>query len=252
MEIRIKTAEEFRDAHVTIEIRATPAEAEVVAERLGEAEKLLARIVELEADLAVAISERSEMNARRVAAWTKVEELEAELERYRTAHVCTTRCSINSHVAFEGNQIVKALEAELVRRTQERDEREAARSDQEAEAEQGRQMIIDLAREMEAERQRANENRDWAERAEGRLAAFALDRGSTKRELDEACRVIEDRNAQLARISGAVHGVEISQTLRRTYEAWEPRTMAEVIRQVRDALGTPVLPETSGGATSQA
>ena len=94
----------------------------------------------------------------------------------------------------------------------------------EAEADRCRQMIIDLSRELEAETKRADENRDWAERAEARLAS----------------------------ISGAVHGIEVSRALRRGWAGEDALAMAGALKQVRDALGTPGLPETASEPTSQA
>lgn len=85
MEIRLKTAEEFHDAHMTIEIRATPEEVWGLSKKINQ----------------------PSVNRKRVA------ELEDELERYRRAHVCTGRCTPNAHVAFEGNRLITDLEEKL-------------------------------------------------------------------------------------------------------------------------------------------
>lgn len=45
----------------------------------------------------------------------EVEQLRTELDRERRAHVCTVRCTPNSHVAFQGRQRVTELEAELAK-----------------------------------------------------------------------------------------------------------------------------------------
>ena len=135
-----------------------------------------------------------------VRAQAQIKELEARLEK---GHVCTPACRPNAHVAFEGRARVRELEAE---------------------ADRCRQMIIDLSRELEAETKRADENRDWAERAEARLAS----------------------------ISGAVHGIGVSRALQRGWAGEDALAMAGALKQVRDALGTPGLPETASEPTSQA
>lgn len=98
MEIRLKTAEEFRDAHMTIEIRATRDEAWRLSDRLYTADEvghyqaseaelvatpLRARITELEKTLAEAEQDRD----------NRLEELEAA-ERYQHERAQEARQSI--------------------------------------------------------------------------------------------------------------------------------------------------------------
>ena len=223
MRIKIKTAEEFRDAHVTIEIVADDqAEAELVAERLYTAAEV-GHAQASEAELVAAPLRR------------RIAELEARLER---GHVCTPACRPNAHVAFQGRQRVTELEAE---------------------ASQARRRVIELTRELEAERERADENLAWAERAEGRLAAFGLDRVSNQRALADAQAAITSLSGQLGRISGAVHGPPIHRALMTDWTSWsesDAAALTSAIRQVRDALGSPTgvhrLPRTASEPTSQA
>lgn len=70
-----------------------------------------------------ATKQRDEREAARANLERKTTEaiqvLEAELERYRKAHVCTVECKPNQHTAFQGRQMVAALERKLIRRTEE-------------------------------------------------------------------------------------------------------------------------------------
>jgi hypothetical protein len=165
MEIRIRTADEFHADHVTIEIRGSQQEAEEVSRRLtggsehalysaaldAERELVQARrqIEELERQLATAQQAR-EIETRRAQeydldrhterdradrAQAREKELEAQVERFRKAHVCTDRCNPYAHVAFEGNRLVKDLERELEHRftvEQVEDAKAGARADERA------------------------------------------------------------------------------------------------------------------------
>jgi hypothetical protein len=75
------------------------------------------KIESLEKALTLTTTSR-EFNRKRVI------ELEDELERYRRAHVCTSRCAENAHVAFEGNSLVKELEREKADETERADRAE--------------------------------------------------------------------------------------------------------------------------------
>lgn len=164
MEIKVKTAEEFRDAHVTIEIRAADqGEAALVAERL-----------------------------------------------YTAAEVGDAQASEAELVAAPLRRRIE----ELVVAVQARDNLLSTASTETREAEE-----------------RATENREWAERAEGRLASAGL-------KLKDAERTIQILSDQLGRISGAVHSPEVATVLGRVIEGWEFSTLAGAVRKVRDALGS--------------
>jgi hypothetical protein len=165
MEIEIRTHDEFQRDRVTIRITSTQGEAEEVSRRLtggsehalysaaldAERELVQARrqIEELERQLATAQQAR-EIETRRAQeydldrhterdradrAQAREKELEAQVERFRKAHVCTDRCTDNAHVAFEGNRLVKDLERELEHRftvEQVEDAKAGARADERA------------------------------------------------------------------------------------------------------------------------
>jgi myosin heavy subunit len=288
MEIKIKTAAEFHDSHVRIEIvvdgqaeveevhrrlytaaevgQAQVSEAELVAaplrRRIAELERELAsadqgagrRIAELQARLAESADvatqpvrtwgDLRENPDRMIVDWSgdqeaRVRELEAELARVRTEMEAQDE---------DHRELYAALQAKLreqVQSIQARDRLLAAATE---EASQVHQRVIELEAELEAQRERADDNRAWAERAEARLAARAMDLGATQHDLEEAHKEIERRKDQLGRISSAVHGPSIHRALQTLWERSDTRAMAEAIRQVQDAL----LPETRDELTSQA
>jgi hypothetical protein len=209
--------------------------------RMFEARRdLLSQIADLEKLAWAVTQERDEARETVEVQRQRVADLEADLERYQTAHVCTSRCSINSHVAFEGSRIVKDLERELAESRQSTQARDRLLAKVTEEGERGRQMIIDLTRDLQEATERADENREWAERAELNCARLSAALVAAEKRLDQ--------------ISGAVHTPAIRDAIRATWENQEePRAMADAIRQVRKIwAGGTVLPETSGGATSQA
>ncbi len=122
VEIRIKTQAEMRSERVTIEIVADDQEeAELVAGRLnpptdpGVLGRLAGqedRIIELEAELERRTGERDEREAARA-------KLEDQLARVEKGHVCVPSCRPNAHVAFQGRQRVKDLEAQLAEKDEE-------------------------------------------------------------------------------------------------------------------------------------
>lgn len=314
MEIRVKTATEFHDSHVTVEIVADgQTEVERLAEALPDltspggglsfdrrdvAQHLAANLAQRGLVLsrterlytAAEVGDAQASEAELVAAplRRRIEELEAELARVEKGHVCVETCRPNAHVAFQGRARVRELETELAVAREEREEfarltaaawkrvnslvegqaadhREivairserdrwrAAMETTEAEASQARQRVIELTQELEEQRQRADENLAWAESAEARMERFTAEMRTTKdRELADARAAIQILSGQLGRISGAVHGPPIYRALRTTWERADARAMAQAIRQVRDALGSPTSPELASEPTSQA
>lgn len=154
---------------------------------------------------------------------------------------------------------------ELDRRTQERDERERARAGQEARVrELERLLALSVAREdalevrvsgllgelagaenrvraydqdRHTERDRANQNRAWAERAEAATARMA-------EEKREAVQALAEK---LGQVAGAVHGAEVRDALARLEpsEADYVLRLAHAVRVVRDIVGSPTPPVTS-------
>lgn len=202
-----------------------------------------------------------------------IEASDATGERLYTAReVGDLQASEAELVAAPLRRELAEVKRELDRRTEEREERERARAAQEARVrELERLLALSVAREdaleikvnglvgelaraenrvraydqdRHTERDRANENKAWAERAELRVAQMAQE----KRE------AIERMADQLGKVIGAVHGYEVSQALQRTHyeSAWEYQTMANAIRNVRRVVGSPTPPATPAGPEAQA
>lgn len=145
----------------------------------------------------------------------------------------------------DARQSIAARDRLLGTASEERERFRVGMETAEAEATQARGKVIELGSQVIDANQRARENREWAERAEARVAATGL-------ELADARAAIQILSGQLGRISGAVHGPPIHRALRTTWERADTRAMAEAIRQVRDALGSPTFPEPAADRTSQA
>lgn len=216
MEIRIKTAEEFRDAHVVIEIRAEEDGGirvrPLVDERLytaSEVGALQASEAELVAKpLQAALAERAD----------RIAELKGEIRRM------DHQISAQTERADKLNERNAGLAGELAR---ERD-RNAELIEQLARVDKGHVCVADgYPSEL-----------DWA--------AVRAERDEARERAARRERKIEELTAELARER------EVVSALRRVYETWEPRIMGEAIRQVRDALGSPSLPEAASEPTSQA
>jgi hypothetical protein len=118
--------------------------------------------------------------------------------------------------------------------------------------------VIELTAELEEQRQRADANQAWAERAEGRVAAYGLDLAATRRELDEArSEGLSEAHAEflaaaLGKVAGAVAGPHVLRALRNPWTIWtetEAVALAGAVRDVRRIIGSP---ELGSGPTSQA
>lgn len=304
MEIRIKTADEFRDAHVVIEIRAEEDEdirvRPLVDERLYDPDKAVEvmtenyqrarnRIAELKEEIQrmdAQISGQTEWagqldqrNAQLTAELARERDRNAELveqlARVDKGHVCVAdgypseldwaavraeRDEARERAARRERKIEELTAAlaeradriaELEEEIQRMDDQISAQTEQ---ADKLNERNAELVGELARQRNYAADNREWAERAESRLAEYAADLSVAKRKLDKAQHMIETLSDQLGRISGAVHGRELIQavSVARSWDRKEPRAMAEAIRQVRDALGSPSLPEAASEPTSQA
>lgn len=181
MEIVVKTAAEFRDAHVTIEIRADQAEMPEISRRLTGAE---------------AVNRKWAERAGKVPALeAQVRELRDELNGVRGSSE-GLEDRIQDLVAERDALLLKG-EAD---RAADHDLVIAARAERDAEKERAdnmeaeRDALLLRVREYDSDRktekQRADENRAWAERTEDRLE-------TRTRELDKATK-------ELARIQDKV------------------------------------------------
>jgi len=158
----------------------------------------------------------------------RVAELEYDLERYRRAHVCTVECKPNAHTAFQGRALVAELETELANERQEieRLERTLAESRELVEFKTRVADDIDEDREKlhekaKAERDRAEQNKAWAERAEANGVKLSAALVRAEKDRDSARRRVDELEKQLD-----------------SYQRAERRAMAEHIRSLaaRDNL----------------
>lgn len=154
---------------------------------------------------------------------------------YTAAEVGDAQASEAELVAAPLRRQVMSLGRELIvqrERNAELDTELAnARAEGQLRAEELERQLTELKRQLAAVTDRAKENREWAERAEGRLASAGL-------KLKDAERTIQILSDQLGRISGAVHSPEVVTVLGRVIEGWEFSTLAGAVRKVRDALGS--------------
>jgi len=191
MQVSIKTAEEFRDAHVTIEIKADRSQIlellrdQVEAQVQGSssdwaADRLRDKVHQLEHSLALRVAEIEELETQAAGDAGTIEglrgrigDLEADISR-----------RVENAVELEAHQ--ESLRAS-------RDEWRAKFEDTNTRLVQvinAKEMVDGVAR---AERRRAGENRRWAEKAEDLL--------SEQRQVTESqAQVIADISARLAKV----------------------------------------------------
>jgi hypothetical protein len=200
MEIRIRTAGDFQDSRVTIEIQAEDiGEAGEVAQRLYDPQKAAETMAE---------------NYQRARA--EVDRLTAEMDRLTQGHVCTVSCEPNRHVPFIGHHRLTELENQLAA-AQEAREIETRRADR------LQTELRDVKAQMGWEINRA----DTAQ-ADARADERALweDRLATEQRLRRAA---EDR---LVRIGLLLNPHALMQA-RSTEESPGAQALAKAIRQVQ-------------------
>jgi hypothetical protein len=130
----------------------------------------------------------------------RVADLETELERYRKAHVCTDSCKPNAHVAFTGSQIVKELETELANERQEIERLE--RENEEYHLNRIKKLetkVREYDKDRHTERDRADQNKAWAERAEANGSRLSAALVQAEKDRDSARRRVAELEAQLSR-----------------------------------------------------
>ena len=174
-------------------------------------------------------AEHAERNQRETAAELTCTEVELEQARkdrdamqarLLKGHVCTSACRENSHVAFEGRELVRDLERQLAEVKAESAQWEA-RFGQEVE--------------------RANSNKAWAERAEQRVAEAGLTLVESRKTSDAALLAMQtvssERAARLHRIAELVNATPAREAVKfvqdRVGIGMYPKHLAEVIEGVR-------------------
>lgn len=229
MDIKIKTAEEFSSDYVTIEIRATsnevvkvlsePPEAEVLAEKYGRARR---EVTQLEADLT------------RIRAAVLGTELARELKEYREASAAmllvealtevrrvigATDSSVSNRLyTAEEVGILQASEAELVasplRRRVAELERTLAESRELVEFKTRVADDIDVERaelhkKAQTEKDRADRNKVWAERAEANGVKLSEALVEAEKQRDSARRRVAELEKQLTRSIEQANKLEV-------------------------------------------
>jgi hypothetical protein len=160
-----------------------------------------------------------------------------------------TAAEVGDAQASEAELVAEPLRRRIVELETALDARDLAAEGEESEA---RRRVIELTAELAEQRQRADANQAWAERAEGRVAAYGLDLAATRRELYEARRVIEFKAGVLGKVAGVVTGTHVLGALRKPWTIWtetEAVALAGAVRDVRRIIGSP---ELGSGPTSQA
>ena len=215
MEIKIKTAQELRDQHVTISIEAVPGTSWSLSDQPYTVDE-------------VADSEDAHQR-----------EIKAALKEARTTIVKGKEMVEEVEDAWnEERERAKRAEAELARRTGERDERERARAGLEAALAAARQTIDQLTADLEelqtevnAQNDRANQNKMWAERAEARLVVVENDRAMIQ-------KVNESRLEALDKVRAKVWNDVIGEALS---PGADPRDYVNILcramRDVREIVG---------------
>lgn len=272
MEVKIRTADEFRNQYAMIEIKGPEKAIWTITEKLfGEtpepksydpeqAAEVLAenyrrasmRITELEAQVgAYDLDRRTERE--------RADRLTAEVESYRKAHVCTAGCKEDAHVAFTGNRMITEMASE-------RDTQRERAQEAEAQLVQARRARDEHA----AEADRMNRER-MAAQAEVRRLTAQLHQRFTPEQVQEAKesarqdaraeadrdwdRVIKERDRELtktaeeadryARVVGRISQIVLTAEVRQALDnpssiaPVRAEELARVVRQVRDIVGTP-------------
>jgi DNA repair exonuclease SbcCD ATPase subunit len=156
----------------------------------------------------------------------RVIELEAELERYRKAHVCTVECTENAHTAFQGRTLVTELETALADAQTRIGELDGQL--RRALAEQARRFTVDQVEDAKA-----------GAREDARAEMYR----ETVSPLNERIEGAERDLAALADLLGKVNGLALGNEVRKALEYMpaEPGTHAHAIsvalRGIRDVLG---------------
>jgi len=227
---------------VTVELVDRPEPGAVVGYWAEAAEKAEARVRELERELGTAQRAREietkrandaeqklalydvdrhterdradRAHARNLGLAGRVASLESDLARYRRAHVCTDRCTKDAHVAFEGNQLVKELEAELAN-----------------EREQAGQELAEMSGEVRRLKEELNRRFTTAQVEDAKAGARADERARLDRQ------VIKPLNTKLSRIHSAVLGTELARELAEYRESSAATLLVEALTEVRRITG---------------
>jgi cell division protein FtsB len=146
----------------------------------------------------------------------QVAELEAEVDRLKKGHVCTSSCKPNAHVAFTGRQRLEELERQVHDETERADNLEDERNRlarRVAELERSLSRSIDRENRMETERAELDETHRQSLAARDRLLGSATTRIRSARELLTTPEVAQARRMDCSR-TGTTMGYAIGAALR--------------------------------------
>ena len=141
------------------------------------------------------------------------EGIEEELARYRRAHVCTTSCTGNRHVAFTGRKMIDELETSL----QELRDLVAFKS----------RVIDEIAAERDRLAERAREARDAVNGRDLAIGELATVRAQAK-----------SLKAKLTQIRGAVYAADVRQATAAEPVNPDVNILVRAVREIRDVLSS--------------
>lgn len=276
MEIRIKTTEEFRADHVTIEIRADRDEAVQVAELLDDRSDhaLYGAALDAERELVQARREIEELRRQRDTTQQAKDFAVSQLDKVRGRRdIERDRADrvTREHSACEGRVKLREADAETWRSQRNALEKELARyrrahvctvecTENAHTAFQGRTLITELEQELAAEREvisrleadlrRAREEIERrftaVEVADAKAGAREDARAAMQREvvkpLDEKLAEAEQSLQVLADLLGKVNGLMLGSEIRQALDGFSIAPvgydiLATAVRKVRDLLG---------------
>jgi hypothetical protein len=114
---------------------------------------------------------------------------------------------------------------------------------QRARADENKEWAERAERLLDESRQLADHNKRWAERAEAESNQYRAKAKDTQNRLDEAEATISGVTTRIGRISGAVQGTAIKSALGRAWSGWnetEAVAVVNAVRDVRSILGIPL------------
>jgi DNA repair exonuclease SbcCD ATPase subunit len=138
---------------------------------------------------------------------------------------------------------VDSLEIRLETSQQERHQELAESLAQRARADENKEWAERAERLLDESRQLADHNKRWAERAEAESNQYRAKAKDTQNRLDEAEATISGVTTRIGRISGAVQGTAIKSALGRAWSGWnetEAVAVVNAVRDVRSIIGIPL------------
>jgi chromosome segregation ATPase len=210
---------------VTVTVEVTDAQAAKAYEPEATAEVLAKNYVRARQE----IKRLEEELGRRASMVEELDETEDKLEKATRGHVCTGGCTENSHVAFVGRQTLVQAEKDRdsARRRVAELEIELAHSvHREAKLEE---KVRGYDTDRHTERDRADQNKAWAERAEANGARLSANLVQAERERNSARIQIAELEEKLALSEHLAKRVREFDLDRQTERDWADGMAREVV-----------------------